>query len=64
MRAQAMWLHMLATADLLTGAMEGTEVKEVLAVELGGASTVDLEAVARLATMPLTCSIERELLRA
>ncbi|MBD9699544.1 hypothetical protein IGS67_08585 [Flavimobilis sp. GY10621] len=60
LRAQAMWLHMLAMADLLTGAVEGAVMGEVLTVELGGASIADLDAEEWLATTPLMRAIEHE----
>lgn len=60
LRGKAMWLHMHAMADLLTGAVEGAGIGEVLAVELGGASIADLDAEEWLATTPLMRAIERE----
>lgn len=60
LRDKAMWLHMLAMADLLTGVAEGAGMGEVLAVELGGASIADLDAEEWLATTPLMRAIERE----
>ena len=64
LRGKAMWLHMLAIADLLAGAVADAGMGEVLAVELGGASIADLEAEEWLATTPLMRAIERELLQA